>query len=220
MFQLVLIVSGPGTGYHRTKSFSVLFAPFHQVFIWTGMIPLSFLFPRWDSWGPSGCQCNPLAYQPLFLVLCHQQTSWGCIPPHHPEHYWRCYRTVLILGVHCWLLASIWASFCWSPPLARLFRQLSVHLTVCLSILCINSLCGRILWWDYVQGFTEVPVDSLDCSAYVYQAFILVKSCWLLLMVFLPSLYLEMVSRISCSIIFPEIKMRLTICNSLGSPWR
>lgn len=155
MFQLVLIVSGPGTGYHWTKSFSVLFAPFHQVFIWTGMIPLSFLFPRWDSWGPSGCQCNPLAYQPLFLVLCHQQTSWGCIPPHHPEHYWRCYRTVLILGVHCWLLASIWASFCWSPPLARLFRQLSVHLTVCLSSLCINSLCGRILWWDCVQGFTE-----------------------------------------------------------------
>lgn len=29
-----------------------------------------------------------------------------------------------------------------------------------------------------------------------------------------------MVSRISCSIAFPGIKMRVTICNSLGSPWR
>lgn len=150
LFQLVLIVSGPGTGHHWKKSGSVLFAPFLQIYIFTDIIPLNLLFYRWDSWGPSGCQCNPLAYQPkfCFLVLCHQQTSWGYILPHHPEHYWRCYRSVLILGMHCWLLAFNWASFCWSPPwpgCSDSFQSTSLYTyPACALTACVGGCCGPL----------------------------------------------------------------------------
>lgn len=76
-----------------------------------------------------------------------------------------------------------------------------------------------------IKGLSKVQVESIHCSLLMYQAsrFIidfvklikhdipLVEPYCLLLMIFLSLVYLEMVSRISCSTTFPGIEVKPTL---------
>lgn len=69
--------------------------------LWCSCQPIS------ASWqGSFGWQHNCSVYQPLLLVLCHQQNCWGCTLLLHPDHCWTELDPVLTSVAHHYLLAS------------------------------------------------------------------------------------------------------------------
>lgn len=162
-------------------------------------------------------QHNPLVSHPLPTFSCHPRISWKCTPSlmkilNKP----RSSCTLFFSG----LQPDVEPMTPWVQP----FSQFSISLTACSSNPYFSSFSKRILWQIVTKALLKsrktiftarhssirLAISLQMITGLVRHDFLRTNPCRLFLMVFFSLRCLDIVSRISCSIILPETEMRLT----------